>query len=588
MADVVEDIKNRLGIYDVVSKYVQLKKAGQNYKGLCPFHGEKSPSFVVSPEKQICHCFGCGKGGDIFTFIQEVEGVSFSEALRILADSCGVKVDESTNKSFVSKDVKDEYYKAHEIAADYFHEQLLKTNDGKKVLDYLYKRGVTNETISEFKIGFAPDAYDSLFPLLIKKGVSKEIIVKSGLASAKNLASDEIYDKYRMRLIFPIFDYFGKICGFGGRALKQEQMPKYLNSPENLIYNKSKLLYGLSHAKQSIKDEGKVVLVEGYFDVILPHQNGVKNVVATSGTALTADHVRLLSRLTTKAITCFDMDNAGFEATVRAYGLMSEKDISVKTMVLTDGKDPAEFLKDHNSDDFVKIVNGAENFISFYMTKLIEKNDITDVDGVRNVLRELMPLLKMISAADIDYYLGVLEVKIGVERRVLYDQLGNFKLPSNHPARASKSELLDDGGLKMSPRELLLAVCLYDFSVFDVVSKKLNEDYFSDELKSIYKALEGQYNSSRSLGKWDFDSMFSDNLKKRVNILYLYAEDSYGEFNSITLETEVTQLIALIDRETKDNRIGNLRKQIQVAESEKDMDKLQNLLIQLIEMTSKK
>ncbi|PIR54910.1 DNA primase [Candidatus Peregrinibacteria bacterium CG10_big_fil_rev_8_21_14_0_10_36_19] len=587
MADVVEDIKGRLGIYDVVSKYVQLKKAGQNYKGLCPFHGEKSPSFVVSPEKQICHCFGCGKGGDIFTFVQEVEGVSFSEALRILADSCGIKVEESVGKGFASKDVKDEYFKAHDLAAEYFKEQLFKTNDGKKVLEYLYKRGVNDATIDEFKIGFAPDVYDGLYPLLLKKGISKEVIIKSGLASAKNLASDDIYDKYRMRLIFPIFNYFGQICGFGGRALKQDQMPKYLNSPENLVYNKSKVLYGLSHAKSTIKDDGRVLLVEGYFDVILPYQNGVKNVVATSGTALTADHVRLLSRLTTRAVTCFDMDNAGFEATVRAYSLMSEKDISVKSMVLSDGKDPADFFKEHGKEDFLKIMNGAENFLSFYMTKLIEKNDISDVAGRRLVLSELMPLLKPLSAADKDYYLGELAVKVGVNKDYLYDELSNFKLPENHPARSSGSQV-SEVGFKMTPRELLIAVCLYNFSVFGTVSKRLNEDYFSDDLKSIYKALEGQYNSSRSLEKWDFDSMFSEDLKKRVNVLYLYAEDSYGGFNSVTLETEVIQLIALIDRESKESRISDLRRQIQVAENNKDTEKLQGLLLQLIEMTSKK
>jgi DNA primase len=266
MGDPVDEIKSRLSIEELVSSYVQLKKAGRSYKGLCPFHSEKTPSFVVSSEKQICHCFGCNKGGDIFTFIQEVEGISFPEALRLLADRVGVKIEENKSKSVsVSKKEKDEFYRAHDLAAEFFEKQLLSSRDGEKVLEYLYKRGLTNETIKEFRLGFAPDSYDSLYPFLLKKGINKDILIQSGLVSAKNLSSDDIYDKYRQRLIFPILDNLGKICGFGGRALKKDQMPKYLNSPENIIYNKSKLLYGLYHSQKAIKEFDKILLVEGYF-----------------------------------------------------------------------------------------------------------------------------------------------------------------------------------------------------------------------------------------------------------------------------------------------------------------------------------
>ncbi len=586
MADVVEEIKGKLGIYDVVAKYVQLKKAGQNYKGLCPFHSEKSPSFVVSPEKQICHCFGCGKGGDIFTFVQEVEGVTFPESLKILADSCGVKIEEKATKGFVSKDVKDEYFKAHELASVYFEEQLHKTNDGKKVLEYLYKRGLRDDTIREFRIGFAPDVYDGLYPLLIKKGVSKEVLVKSGLASTKNLASDSIYDKYRMRLIFPIFNYFGKICGFGGRALKKDQMPKYLNSPENIIYNKSKVLYGLSHAKQAIKEEARVVLVEGYFDVVLPWQSGVKNVVATSGTALTSDQVRLLSRLTTNAVSCFDMDNAGFEATVRGYSLMQEKEMTMKTMVLTDGKDPADFLKEHSKEEFLDIMNNAENFLSFYMGRLVEKHDVSDVAGQRAILSELLPLLKELSSTSKDFYLGSLSMKMGVNKDFLYDELNNFKLPTNHPARNDKISVAVEN-FKLSPRELILAVFLFEATLFAKVVDNLSESEFEGDLKSIYKALEDQYNSSRSLERWDLDATFSGDLKKRVDVLYLYAEDRYGDYGSQTLENEITQLVQLLAKESKDREVKGLRQQIQEAEGLNDTDKVKDLLAKLIERTSK-
>jgi DNA primase len=302
----------------VISQYVQLKKAGRNYKGLSPFNSEKTPSFVVSPEKQIFHCFSSGKGGDIFTFIQEFEGVSFPEALQILADQSGIKI--SNIDKFYKKEAKsekDEYYKAHDLACEFFEKQLWDSKEGEKVLEYLHKRGVTDETIKSFRVGFSPDEYDALYPILNKKGIAKKVILNSGLAASKGIGGDQIYDKFRSRLMFPIIDYMGRICGFGGRALKKDQDPKYLNSPENPIYNKSKVLYGLYEAKQSIKEKDQVVFVEGYFDVIMPHQDGVKNVVATSGTALSSDQIRLIKRLTSNVVTCFDSDSAGFEATKR-------------------------------------------------------------------------------------------------------------------------------------------------------------------------------------------------------------------------------------------------------------------------------
>ena len=207
MADNVEEIKSRLGIYEVVSQYVQLKKAGHNYKGLCPFHNEKSPSFVVSPEKQICHCFGCNKGGDIFSFVQELEGVSFTEAMQILADRAGVKIERKSGaKAKINKTEKEEFFAAHELAADFFEKELWNTNDGKKVLEYLHRRGLKDETIKGFRIGFAPDRYDALYPMLLKRGVKKDTLIKSGLVSTKKVGADEVYDKYRAWLILPIFD----------------------------------------------------------------------------------------------------------------------------------------------------------------------------------------------------------------------------------------------------------------------------------------------------------------------------------------------------------------------------------------------
>ncbi|MFC1616558.1 DNA primase, partial [Patescibacteria group bacterium] len=497
MADVVDEIKGRLGIVDLVSQYVQLKKAGRNFKGLCPFHSEKTPSFVVSPEKQICHCFGCNNGGDIFTFIQEVEGITFVEAIQVLADKVGVKVEKRHMKSGGAKKTeKDEFFKAHELACAFYEEKLFHSKAGEKVLNYLQGRGLKEETIREFRLGFAPDDYNVLHNYLLKKGVRKDILIKSGFVTSKNLASDSIYDKFRARLMFPIFDYLGRICGFGGRALKKEQMPKYLNSPENLIYNKSNILYGLSHAKQSVKEENHLILVEGYFDVILPYQEGIKNIAATSGTALTVLQVTKIKRISSSVLTCFDADDAGFEATKRAYVLLNEKDITVRTTADFQGKDPADFVKEDPEAFKIKLKD-ADDFIKFYMNELIKRHDISRFQGRKKILSELLPLYKKMSAATKDYYVRDLAQKLNVPERTLYDEIDTFILPDNHPAKLD-SEFIPEQNLdsisKLRIDQLIIAIFLYKSQIFKNFVEKINEKYFKDDVNTIYKELTNQYN----------------------------------------------------------------------------------------------
>jgi len=574
MNDQVSEIKSRLDIVDVVSSYVQLKKAGRNYKGLCPFHGEKTPSFVVSTEKQICHCFGCNKGGDIFSFIEEIEGVNFAEALQLLADRAGVKIEKKAfNKE--KKGEKDEFFKAHDLACKFFEEQLYKTNDGKKVLKYLHKRGLNEETIKEFRIGFAPDKYDQLHPMLLKKGITKKTLIKSGFVSSKNLTDDRIYDKYRARLMFPIFNYFGKICGFGGRALKKDQMPKYLNSPENIIYNKSRVLYGLSHAKKSIKEKDQIVLVEGYFDVTLPYQEGVQNVVATSGTALTKDQVQKIKRLTPNVTTCFDSDKAGFEATKRAYELVQGENLVMKSVSL-DEKDPADLVRDQGGKVFLEKLKNAKDFFIFFMDKLIGENDVTTIDGRREVLKELLPLFKKISPSTMDFYVRELSTKLDMPERLLYDEIELFKLPRAHPAQKSETVETD---YKFHLEEILLAIILEYPELFSEVSKIVDKNSFNDDLQDIYKALSNQYNSARiAHSKWEFDKGVLAERKRKIDVLRVYAEEKYSEFSKEILGEELQKLV---DRMKKRRRIGRLKEihlEIEKAENSGDKEKLMILL----------
>jgi DNA primase len=581
MADVVDDIKSRLGIEEVVSQYVQLKKFGRNLKGLCPFHGEKTPSFVVSPEKQICHCFGCNKGGDIFAFIQEIEGVTFVESMQILADRCGIKIDEDKIEKKAAKSEKDIYFKAHDLACEFFEQQLCTTSDGKKVLEYLYRRGLKDETIKEFRIGFAPDKYDELYPTLLNKGIPKDVLIKSGLVSAKNLATEDVYDKYRARLMFPIIDAVGRVCGFGGRALKHDQAPKYLNSPENPVYNKSRVLYGLHHSKKFIKEENKIVLVEGYFDVILPYQAGIRNLVASSGTALSNEQVRMIKRLTTNVVTCFDTDSAGMEATRRAYVLFQNEDIQVKTVMGIDKKDPADYVLEHG-DKFKELVDKAGDFISFMIAKVIGENDVTSMTGRRKVVKELLPYYQGMSPTTRDFCVKELSERLGLNEKHLYEEIESYKLPSDHPMRqAAENSDTKAVANKLSTEELIIGLILENPNLFENANKVLDLGIVTEWTKNVYNDLLQQYNSARENFKnWNFEIGFLSQDKAKIDVLRLYAEELYNGFSHEALGVEVEKLV---DRFKKDRKVKNLNElQISIAEAEKadNREQLNKLLLE--------
>jgi len=569
MSDVLEDIKSRLDIYTVVSPYVQLKKTGRNFKGLCPFHSEKTPSFIVSQEKQICHCFGCNKGGDIFAFTQEMEGITFPEAVEFLADKAGIKIENIKKiRKQEGKSEKDEYFHAHELACEFFENALYKTNDGKKVLDYLHRRGLTDETIKEFRIGFAPDEYESLHPYLLKKGISKKVMMNSGFVASKTVTYDKIYDKFRARLMFPIYDMLGRMCGFGGRALKEDQAPKYLNSPENIVYNKSKTLYGYSHAKQAIKAEDRVILVEGYFDMIVPYQSGVKNIVATSGTALTSDHVRLIKRITNRVITCFDTDKAGFEATKRAYSLLQKQEIDTKVLEVVGEKDPADYVLKHGNK-FKELVDKSKDFFSFYVDKLIAENDVTTSSGRKGILKEALPLLKEMPATVRDYSVREFAEKLNVNEKSLYDDINKFELPFDHPAK----EDIPLDSKKVSLDEIILGLVMQYPLLFSEIVDKLEQNYFSiDYVKEVYNELVRQYNSTReNFRNWDFDEGFLAQYREKLNIIVLYVEDSYGVFSEDALKEELKKLVDKIKNDYRTKVLKEIHQKI--VEAEKNDDK---------------
>lgn len=575
MVDSTEEIRSRLGIYELVSQYVQLKKAGVNYKGLCPFHSEKTPSFIVSPEKQIFHCFGCHKGGDIFTFIQEVEGVEFPEAIQILADKAGVKIDSEKYFKKEGKSEKDEYYKAHEIAMDLFENQLYKTKDGGKVLEYLYKRGLKDSTIKEFHLGFAPDSFDFLHPYLLKKGISRSVLFKSGLVSSKSLADEKIYDKFRGRLMFPIFDYMGRVCGFGGRVLSKDQIPKYLNSPENIIYSKSKVLYGLSHSKKSIKEKGEIILVEGYFDVLVPYQEGVNNIVATSGTALTTEQIRLIKRFTTKVVSCFDTDKAGFEATRRAYELLHKAGVSMRTVVSFKEKDPADFVLDSGGNAFSEFIAEARDFLEFFIDKLTGSGEENSLDGRKKILSEFGLLFRDLSPVEKDFYVRKLAIKMGINNQIVFDELANLKSSESLIPKIEEREMVN----KTSLNQIIFSLVLKYPELYEIFRNGIDENELEEDFKSIYKGLTDQYNRTRDEFKgWTFDEGILAKEKEKIDILLLFSEDRYGGFSEETAKVEMEKLIDKVKKERRNKKLREIKLKIDEAEALDQKDKVMELL----------
>lgn len=353
--DKIEEIRATADIVDVVGDYVQLKKSGSGYKGLCPFHSEKTPSFHVDPNKNLFYCFGCSKGGDVFTFLQEIEGLSFVESARLLAERAGIPLPDDTVDEEAASEVESIYH-ALRFAARFFYRQLTQEDRGKRALDYLRQRGITPPTIKQFGLGYAPDAWDALLTAAAEAPIDPETLEKAGLVIERKDGSG-YYDRYRGRVIFPIFSHVGKVLGFGGRILDDAaDQPKYINSPETRVYDKSRALYGLRQAKQAIRKEDEAILVEGYTDVISLHQAGVEHVVASSGTALTEQQVKTLGRYAKRLVLLYDADEAGARAARRAMDLVLAEELGAYVVELPEGEDPDSFVQSEGADEFARFI----------------------------------------------------------------------------------------------------------------------------------------------------------------------------------------------------------------------------------------
>lgn len=592
MSDIVADIKARLNIEDVVAQYVQLKPSGRNLKGLCPFHQEKTPSFMVSPEKQIAYCFGCHKGGDIINFIQEVEGVEFKDAIKILADKAGIDISEHqfTGEASHSKSEKSEIYDMHGKALAFYEDQLWNTEKGAKVLEYLRGRRLKDETIRNFHFGLAPDSFDKTHLHLVKAGYSRKMVALAGLAIAKNTQSDNIYDRFRARLIIPIYDSLGRIVGFGGRALKKDDQPKYLNSPDSPIYSKSEVLYGYNFAKDSIKKEEKVILVEGYFDVIMSHQAGISNVVATSGTALTSQQVKLIKRFTKNMIFSFDTDKAGREAAKRGFELAQKEAMNVQVITGLAAKDPADFIKE-KPEEWSSLVDKAVPFMQFCIDDVVEENDSKSLQGKKQILSTMMPFFRILTSSfEKDYFVRELAQKLDIKEVVIYDELKNRKSHEFTP-RTKTEESQVQGKVQESQKihslDLLLGLIFEYPTLLEEQLNLIPEKMLEEHEKSIYKGIKDNYNSLRTEGKRkEFLACLDQDIQQRLEMISLFVDELYGSYSEEMIQSEAKKMLDKVVKRLLNLQKRNISVQIRIAEKEGDSKTAKELLVQLQKLVS--
>lgn len=577
MADpTIDAIKQKLDIKDFVSGYVSLRPAGRNLKGLCPFHKEKSPSFMVNPERQIWHCFGCGKGGDAFAFLMQYENIEFIEALKILADRTGVelkRVGTSDQKKYET------FYEINRIAKDYFRSNL-QESAGKAALTYLRERGLTDATIAEFELGVAPPGNDALLRHLVKLGFYPDAIKEAGLVAKNDRGL--YYDFFRNRIMFPLHNHFGKVVGFTGRVMPGNDNPdvgKYVNSHESPIFNKSKLLYGFWKTKNAVRDASQAVLVEGQMDFLMAYQDGVKNLVATSGTALTADHVQLVRRLAENLVLSFDNDNAGRAAAERTIDLAQANDLNTKVIVLDDPtlKDPADIARakpGHFAELVKKALPAMEYYFHYYG---IDKQG--DSAQRKKAIRQALAKVKGIaSPVEQQHWLQLLASRTRMPEATLTAEMQGVKASlqsvGQSAGKTAATMVTEEpqGRLERIIRRIL-SLALQDKAVLQqALDARL-------QFPTAYQPVL-EYLAQKEAGTAIGDSAIPAELIGLVNLIYLESGIEPGK-------GEVQVLFTALAKESMTLRRRELQVQIQQAESMGDHEQAQKLLSEFSKLAKK-
>ncbi len=583
----------------LIGEYVSLKKAGANWKARCPFHNEKSPSFMVHADKQIWHCFGCGKGGDIFSFVQEMEGLDFVEALKLLAKRAGVQID--TYKSETDQSLRNRVADITSKAAEFYHRILLELPAAEGARQYLLKRGITTQTIVEWQIGYIPDQWELLTKYFLKKGFGINDLVAAGLTikrdDADSASGRGYYDRFRGRVMFPITDPHGSVVGFTGRVLVETENSggKYVNTPQTVLYDKSRVLYGLAKAKNEIKTRGMVVLVEGQMDVIACHQAGMKNVVAASGTALTPDQIRLIKRYTTNISMAFDADSAGENAGKRGIAIAVEEGLNVKVIQIPKGfaKDADECIK-KDPKVWFKAVAEAGEVMPWYFSLVLAKYNLGNPQQKQQAATELLAEIARIPhAVEKAEWIRRLSEQLGIDYSLLQEEVKKVKskLPPAPRADAGATVKPVLVTLPLTTLEGLLqewwSLVLKFPSLYRQVRDELKPEYMEATWYArLYELSEHVYTTDNQLSIDKLrDALNGDHGENMVDILLLRPSATGMDYTEPTAADELRTMAARIVVEWKKSRRYALQRALAEAEKRNDSAEVEKLFTELARLT---
>jgi DNA primase len=559
MSQVTEEIKSKIDIVDLVSGYITLKKAGRNFKANCPFHQESAPSFIVSPEKQIWHCFGCNEGGDIFSFVSKIEGLTFFEVVERLANKTNTILPTDSSKS-ASKS-KTPLYKLNEIAASVYHKYLTQTKEGEEARKYLESRGLSQEVIKLFNIGFSPKNDLFLSELVLSKGYGKNELEESGLCYRYG---QKYKDRFSGRITFPICDISGRTIGFTARVL-DKTLPKYVNTPQTPIYNKSQVVFGLNLAKNAIKEEDFVILVEGNMDVVACFDKGIKNVVAVSGTAVTSSQLNIIGRFTHNLKIAFDSDEAGRKATEKTIEAALENDFNVSVISFDDTKDPADIVNE-NPQHFRDLVTDAIPAVEYFVNKLVDKYDIKTGYGKKMIAAESTKIINLLtSQVEKRHWQKFIANKLDVSEKDIGIKADEQTINKKQFKEISQDEI----------ENMLFGLVLNKPKYIAFLVNNLSEDEILSQNKTLYLSILSFKNR-----KFSIKSYFQEfpELKEWASKLTLLTDELYAEVTDDRAGDEILFLIRKIKNRSVADKSRNLLLQIQEAEKEKNINKKNALL----------
>ena len=583
--EIIEEVRQSNDIVDIISQYVHLKRSGRNYFGLCPFHNEKSPSFSVSPDKQIFHCFGCGVGGNVFTFLMKIEGISFVEAVQTLAERANIQLPTLENNVDTAKEIlKSKVLKVNEVAANFYHENLYNP-ESKIAQEYIKKRKLTNETLISFKIGYS-GKFDELYHKLKKEGFEEPEILESGLVNKNDRG--QYIDRYRNRLMFPICDARGKVIAFGGRVL-DDSKPKYINSPENVAYSKGRTLFGLNVAKKQGHLK-QLLIVEGYMDVISLHQRGITNVVAPLGTALTQQQCWLLRKNADQIILSFDSDEAGLNAKIRALDILQDMGCDIRVLQMDGAKDPDEYIVKYGNARFKNLIDKALSVVEFKVKVLKQNLNLENVNDKIKFLNEIAKLIaKIDNSIEREVYIEKIAKEYEISKEAIYAEVN--KLTYN----SSKSEKILEKAkpvikhnenteqvsetIKRRENTVLSILLTGELSFFEIIEKNIKVEDFKDSInKNIAQKLYEELEKGNSNINGIIDNL---NEEEQGRITEIMADD----YEIDDMEKAIDDIIKSYEKDKLTNRKFEL---VELMENETDATKrnalgqeLNNVIIQI-------